>query len=337
MAQYKVIQDIEAEDKLVGPLSLRQFIYAIVVIALGFIGFQLGRVNFILAIPMLPPMLFFGLLAAPIGQAQSSEVWLLGKFRYWIFPRKRFWDQSGQMELVKITAPKYVEKHLTKDFDKEEARSRLKALANTLDTRGWAIKNVSADMFQRSSNFATQQESDRLVDISSIPKDAVETEPSSDLLDPTTSPVAAKMDTMITASSSTHRQELLNKVQQMAASQNATDAQPQPAVAAPPPPQAQTQVPTPPVTRQNNVFHPQPQADEPEPSKPQPIITHQKQETPAPQPPEPQTQKQPQAPMTSTANTDILENVKNDGRSLNVQGDTTKGQDSDEEVVISLH
>ena len=28
MATYKVIQDIEAEDKLVGPLTLRQFIYA---------------------------------------------------------------------------------------------------------------------------------------------------------------------------------------------------------------------------------------------------------------------------------------------------------------------
>ena len=28
MATYKVIQDIEAEDKLVGPLTLKQFIYA---------------------------------------------------------------------------------------------------------------------------------------------------------------------------------------------------------------------------------------------------------------------------------------------------------------------
>ena len=28
MATYKVIQDIEAEDKLIGPLTLRQFIYA---------------------------------------------------------------------------------------------------------------------------------------------------------------------------------------------------------------------------------------------------------------------------------------------------------------------
>ncbi|MGH7158305.1 MAG: PrgI family mobile element protein [Candidatus Saccharimonadales bacterium] len=28
MATYKVIQDIEAEDKILGPLTLRQFIYA---------------------------------------------------------------------------------------------------------------------------------------------------------------------------------------------------------------------------------------------------------------------------------------------------------------------
>ena len=35
MAVYKVIQDIEAEDKLLGPLTLKQFIFA--VIAAGFV------------------------------------------------------------------------------------------------------------------------------------------------------------------------------------------------------------------------------------------------------------------------------------------------------------
>jgi hypothetical protein len=35
MATYKVIQDIEAEDKLVGPLSLKQFIFALIAIFLG--------------------------------------------------------------------------------------------------------------------------------------------------------------------------------------------------------------------------------------------------------------------------------------------------------------
>ena len=31
MAEYKVAQDVEADDKLIGPFSFRQFIYLIVV------------------------------------------------------------------------------------------------------------------------------------------------------------------------------------------------------------------------------------------------------------------------------------------------------------------
>ncbi len=32
MATYKVLQDIEAEDKILGPLSLRQFIYGLITV-----------------------------------------------------------------------------------------------------------------------------------------------------------------------------------------------------------------------------------------------------------------------------------------------------------------
>ncbi|HLG90757.1 MAG TPA: hypothetical protein VI336_01165, partial [Candidatus Saccharimonadales bacterium] len=41
MAVYKVIQDIEAEDKLVGPLTLKGFIYALIAGFLAFINFKL--------------------------------------------------------------------------------------------------------------------------------------------------------------------------------------------------------------------------------------------------------------------------------------------------------
>src|SRR5690606_14612536 len=102
MATYKVIQDIESEDKLLGPLTLRQFIYAIIVLVMGFIAFRLALVNPLLALPFVPPILFFGLLAAPFGHDQSSEVWLLAKIRFMLKPRRRIWDQSGMQELVTI-------------------------------------------------------------------------------------------------------------------------------------------------------------------------------------------------------------------------------------------
>jgi hypothetical protein len=45
MATYKVLQDIEAEDKLLGPLTLKQFIFAAVAIAIGFVEFKLITVG----------------------------------------------------------------------------------------------------------------------------------------------------------------------------------------------------------------------------------------------------------------------------------------------------
>jgi hypothetical protein len=216
MAQYKVIQDIEAEDKLLGPLSLRQFIYAILVVVMGFIAFKLLSVAWYLALPFLPPMLFFGLLAAPFGRDQPTEVWLLAKIRFFIKPRKRIWDQSGLKELVTITVPKKVEKVLTKGFSQEEVRSRLNALASTLDTRGWALKNVDARTFQQPAMVAPA--SDRLIDISSLPQQvpAVTVDPTADVLDETNNPIAQQVDQKLAAASSSHRQELLTKVRNLA-------------------------------------------------------------------------------------------------------------------------
>ncbi len=45
MATYKVIQDIEAEDKFVGPLTLKQFIFACITVVLGYLSFLLLTKN----------------------------------------------------------------------------------------------------------------------------------------------------------------------------------------------------------------------------------------------------------------------------------------------------
>lgn len=219
MAQYKVLQDIEADDKLLGPLSLRQFIYAIIVFVLGFVGFRLGAVNFFLAIPFLPPMIFFGLLAAPFGRDQPSEVWLLAKIRFFLKSRKRIWDQAGVKELVTITVPKKVERVTSKGFSEQEVSSRLKALSATLDTRGWAVKNVGTSTFQPIMVGSTT--SDRLVDISNIQPSVpqVVVDPASDVLDETNNPVAQQVDVSLKASAENHRQDLLKKVELAAAEQ----------------------------------------------------------------------------------------------------------------------
>jgi hypothetical protein len=150
MAVYKVIQDVEAEDKLLGPLSFKGFIYAIIALACGYINFRLLLLGTPIKWVMLPvfllPMALFGVLASPLGREQPTEVWLLSKIKFFLKPRKRLWDQDGLEELVTITAPKKNEQRLTKDISQSEVHSRLKTLASTLDTRGWAIKNVDTNL-----------------------------------------------------------------------------------------------------------------------------------------------------------------------------------------------
>lgn len=215
MGTYKVIQDIEAEDKLLGPLSLRQFIYAVIVIILGFLAFKLAIVNMLLALPLLAPMAFFGILAAPFSKDQSSEVWLLAKIRFFLKPRKRIWDQSGVLELVTITAPKKIEKALTKNLSQTEVRSRLEALANTIDSRGWAVKNVNVNMFAQPSYVLGQVDSDRLIDPSLMAQDvpAVDIQAVDDMLDVASNSRAQALDQMIASSTQVRKQQVMQRMQ----------------------------------------------------------------------------------------------------------------------------
>ena len=204
MAQYKVIQDIEAEDKILGPLSLRQFIYAGVTIMLGFVAFRLFVANlWYIAIIFLPPALFFGLLAAPLGAQQSSEIWLLAKIRFFVFPKKRIWNQDGIQELVTITVPKRVERQLTKGFSQEEEKSRLKALADTMDTRGWVVKNALPGSFNAG-------DTERLFDISPT---ANPTDSTSDIFDASSSQTAMKLEQMLKEHTTAQKQGIIEKIQ----------------------------------------------------------------------------------------------------------------------------
>ena len=76
MAIYKVPQDVEAEDKLLGPFTFRQFIYLLIVAAMGFLAFVLWQILPILAIIPAPIILFFAALALPLRKDQPMETYL---------------------------------------------------------------------------------------------------------------------------------------------------------------------------------------------------------------------------------------------------------------------
>lgn len=213
MATYKVIQDIEAEDKLLGPLTLRQFIYGAVAGLCGYFCFLgVAKHFYPLLIIFLPIMLLFGFFAFPWGRDQPTEVWALAKVRFMLLPRRRIWDQSGAKELVTVTAPKKIDQNYTNNLSQTEVKSRLQALADTLDSRGWVTKNINpADV---PLIRAAAPQSDRLVDIASLPHEvaSINLQPQDDILDDS-SQTSANFSQMINAAETNHHQQLLDQMQ----------------------------------------------------------------------------------------------------------------------------
>lgn len=214
MATYKVIQDIEAEDKFLGPLTLKQFIFgagSAFFVWLSFFAATRGA-TFLLAV-FAPPALLGAFLAIPWSSDQPTEVWVLAKLRFKLKPKTRIWDQAGLEELVTITAPKQVEKPLTNGLDPTEVQSRLKALAETIDTRGWAVKNATLAAGQ---NQSLPQIGERLISIDTLPREVpdVDLNQYTDVLDEDTT-VSENFEHMIQESTQIRKRQSLDKMQRI--------------------------------------------------------------------------------------------------------------------------
>ncbi len=142
MARYKVPQDVEADDKLLGPFSFRQFVYLLVAAGLGFVAFLLFQIFPLLVIIPIPIILFLILLALPLKKDQPMETYLSALADFYLKPHKRIWMPGQSATTITVTAPKNIEENRTKDISREEAGRRLSFLADIVDTEGYAIKNA---------------------------------------------------------------------------------------------------------------------------------------------------------------------------------------------------
>ncbi len=337
MAVYKVPQDVEAEDKLIGPFSFRQFIYLIVVAVAGFVGFMLFQVFPVLAIIPIPVIILFGALALPLRKDQPMETYLLAIIRFYLKPKRRMWDPEGSQSHIDITAPVTQEHALTKDFDQEVAQERLDYLARVMDSRGWSLKGVNK------------------INDSVSPGVAAEAAGAFDIMDDHAD-LAKSFDTLLAKKNEQSHQEMLERMKQ-------TSPQPQPspqAAAAPgyvhpkfarnpyddvlsrqfspqPPTAGQT---APPSDEGGGITPPH--------FNPYPNSMHQKVVQPY-HIPEPATssiqplqkieEPKPQKPLTQTVSPDIMRLANNNDLSISaIAHEAKRLQDGDEgEVVINLH
>ena len=313
MAVYKVPQDVEAEDKLIGPFSFRQFIYLIVA-ALGiFMAWLLGQVFIGLIIIPLPIVVAFLALALPLRKDQPMETYLIAMLKFFFKPRHRTWDPEGTISLVQITAPKVAEGPQLKEYGGTEASQRLAYLAQVVDTQGWATRGATSA-------------SDNLSDIF-----VAEASHAEDILD-ASSGVAQAIDQRIAQTDDARLSAVRQQFQ--AAIQQPQAQQPQPQL--PPEPQQ----PAPPQTTNNDSL-PQDIHYNPYPnSMRQHVINPASEQQPAtPQPAtEPQLQAQAEKqPSSETVSPDIMRLANNNDLSISaLANEAHRLENDDKEVVISL-
>ena len=326
MAVYKVPQDVEAEDKLIGPFSFRQFIYLIVA-ALGiFMAWLLGQIFIGLILIPAPIIVAFLALALPLRKDQPMETYLIAMIKFFFKPRNRLWDPEGTISLVQITAPKVSESPQLKGFGGSEASQRLAYLAQVVDTQGWSTRGAT------SAN-------DSLSDIF-----VAEASQAVDVLD-ADSGVARSLDQRINqaddARISADRAQFQTAIQQP----NATASTPAVQTQTPQPTPVQTVTPTP-----QSVAPATPQAvagatEEPLPAieyNPYPSSMRQHVINPAgqapaqPAAPAPQAQAEKQ-PSSDTVSPDIMRLANNNDLSISaIAREAQRLSDTDDEVVISL-
>jgi hypothetical protein len=194
MAVHKVPLDVEADDKFLGPLSFKQFLFGGGAIVFGYITFVTATNGlWPLSIIFIIPTLIGAIFAFPWSKEQPSELFLASRIRFYIKPRLRIWDQSGMKHLVEVTVPKQLVHNMTDGLNQTEVRSRFNALATMVDSRGWAVKNSTMGAA------TVVPASDRLINPdTSIPTDrqaVLQSTP--DIMDENSSTIARQFDNMI--------------------------------------------------------------------------------------------------------------------------------------------
>jgi hypothetical protein len=148
--QYKVPQNIDIEDKVVGPLTIRQFLILLVtagiILVLNLFLNFLGPIFYMIA--FLIGTLGIGLAFFKYGD-QNAEIFVISAFKTFTNPRKRVWQKeepkpSTVKDEEQIEPKKAEEEYVSTRANVSEARSHLEKLAEVVDSGGYSAlqKNI---------------------------------------------------------------------------------------------------------------------------------------------------------------------------------------------------
>lgn len=163
MGQYKVPSNVETEDKILGPLSVKQFIYVVIGLMWGFIAIRLIApfnivVGLVIAAPITLTMFALGFIQR---EGISFENYFTASIQYFMSPRKLVWHKDEHIKSIKEAPKVVVPPERARDF----SQGQLQKLAFTLDTHG-AYKDDSIQL--RDDTSQVQQQANRVIDAKSV-------------------------------------------------------------------------------------------------------------------------------------------------------------------------
>ena len=130
MSTFQVPQFIDIEDKIIGPLSLRQFLILVGTAALVFLTFKVLEVWLWIIVGGLIGALGIALAFLKINGQNFSRV-AVNFLRYMINPRLYVWQRSGENKVLIKQQPKIIKKEETEK--KRLSPSELGEMAKKLD------------------------------------------------------------------------------------------------------------------------------------------------------------------------------------------------------------
>lgn len=164
MARHTVPQDVETADKLIGFLSLKQFLFVLAGFGMLFLAYTFARVNILLGIPFLPFIGIAFVLGLYQRHDQPAEVFLASWLKFKFAPKVRIWGQEGYEQHVIVTVPKKEVIDYTKGLSSKDVYNNFTGLGSKLDTRGWSTKGVAG----ADANDLGTGESERLMSLREV-------------------------------------------------------------------------------------------------------------------------------------------------------------------------
>lgn len=148
---YKIPQNVDLEDKILGPFTLKQFLYLLAAGVLTFIHFS---VWYTAAPPVFFTLTFFTWILAvafvfikPNDQPFSKFIFSFVNFA--LKPQRRVWRRIPSLDQIELHDSTEDIPQVAPGPSPDEVRSRLGRLAHIVDTRGWSNLDTEGNVTGR--------------------------------------------------------------------------------------------------------------------------------------------------------------------------------------------